>query len=377
MISHKQNQKFITLIYMLLGFAIVFVIGFLIVNKITVQIFGLPEKSIGLPHRIIYPFDLLIHGSDLTKASSIESNEVRFEIQTGESVNLICSRLEQSKLIPSAESLRVYLIYSGLDRQLKPGNFSLNTNMPPIEIAGAITNQNNTTVIFHILPGWRIDEIAESLATSGLNIDKQDFVNLAYNPPEELQKLLGLSEGQSLEGYLFPDKYEFARDISSRDFLNEVVFRFASDLDLGLLDSFSSNGLTIREAVILSSIIQREAIHEEELPLIASVFLNRLDAGMFLETDPTVQYGIGFDPSLNTWWKSPLTYADLEVDSLYNTYRYPGLPPGPICNPGLSALFAVAHPTETPYYFFRARCDESGWHNFAITFEEHLANGCP
>jgi UPF0755 protein len=113
------------------------------------------------------------------------------------------------------------------------------------------------------------------------------------------------------------------------------------------------------------------------MPLIASVFLNRLAAGMPLEADSTAQYALGYQEKTHTWWKNPLSLGDLQVDSPYNTYLYGGLPPGPISNPGLNALRAVAFPAQAEYYYFRAACDGSGEHNFAETFEEHLQNACP
>jgi UPF0755 protein len=112
------------------------------------------------------------------------------------------------------------------------------------------------------------------------------------------------------------------------------------------------------------------------MPAIASVFHNRLSAGMKLDTDPTVQYAIGWNSSQDTWWTNPLSSTDLQVDSPFNTYLVPGLPPAPISNPSLAALRAVAFPTDTPFYYFRARCDGSGLHSFAETFEEHVNNGC-
>jgi UPF0755 protein len=122
--------------------------------------------------------------------------------------------------------------------------------------------------------------------------------------------------------------------------------------------------------------VERESIDREEMPMIASVFLNRLEAGIKLEADSTVQYALGYNARHDSWWKSPLSSADLSIDSPYNTYRHPGLPPGPIANPGLDALRAVAFPARTPYYYFRAACDRSGKHVFAQTFDEHLANAC-
>ena len=128
--------------------------------------------------------------------------------------------------------------------------------------------------------------------------------------------------------------------------------------------------------MILASIVEREAVKDEEKPLIASVYLNRLKIGMKLDADPTVQYALGFDFTNGTWWKNPLSLNDLQFDSPFNTYIYAGLPPAPIANPGLNSLQAVAFPAETPYYFFRAKCDGSGFHFFSETFEEHVANGC-
>jgi UPF0755 protein len=107
------------------------------------------------------------------------------------------------------------------------------------------------------------------------------------------------------------------------------------------------------------------------------VFHNRLAAGMRLEADPTVQYAVGYDAASASWWKSPLTSADLAIDSPYNTYLYGGLPPGPIAAPGSAALQAVAFPSASNFYFFQAACDGSGVHVFATTYEEHLANNCP
>jgi UPF0755 protein len=140
---------------------------------------------------------------------------------------------------------------------------------------------------------------------------------------------------------------------------------------------FEEHGLTLQQAVTLASIVQREAMVAEERPMVASGFYNRLSIGMKLDSDPTVQYAIGFNEKQSSWWTNPLTLNDLNTVSAYNTYQNPGLPPGPISNPGLSALQAVAAPAESPYFYFRARCDNSGLHNFAVTFEEQIQNACP
>jgi len=146
---------------------------------------------------------------------------------------------------------------------------------------------------------------------------------------------------------------------------------------MNLRVEFERRGLSLAEAVTLASIVQREAVVEDERPLVASVFYNRLAAGMTLGSDPTVQYALGYNLAQSTWWTNPLSIDDLQVYSPYNTYQVTGLPPGPICSPAISSLQAVAYPADSPYYYFRALCDGSGRHAFAVTYDEHLQNACP
>jgi UPF0755 protein len=135
----------------------------------------------------------------------------------------------------------------------------------------------------------------------------------------------------------------------------------------------AAQGLTLYQVVTLASIVEREAVHDDERPIIASVYLNRLASGMKLDADPTTQYAIA---TADNWWP-PLNLDPRTVDHPYNTYVYEGLPPGPIANPGLSSINAVIYPVQTDYYFFRAKCDGSKYHNFSVTYEEHVAHGCP
>jgi len=151
---------------------------------------------------------------------------------------------------------------------------------------------------------------------------------------------------------------------------------FGQRVTPAIRDGIARQGLNLYQGLILASIVEREARIPEERPLIASVYLNRLKIGMKLDADPTVQYALGFQNDTGEWWKKPLLLADLDVDSPYNTYRYPSLPPGPIANPGLASIQAVAQPAQTDFLYFQAECDGSGRHRFARTFEEHAANSC-
>ena len=179
------------------------------------------------------------------------------------------------------------------------------------------------------------------------------------------------------EGFIFPDTYNFRRDVPLYELFNTFFANFEQNLSIEIRDGYALQGLDIFQAVTLASIVEKETVVAEEMPLIASVFLNRLAAGMPLESDPTVQYAIGYNPAQKTWWTNPLTSDDLQINSPYNTYQGNGLPPGPIANPGIDALRAVAFPAQSPYYYFRAACDGSGKHVFSETFQQHLNNACP
>ena len=375
----KRNNKGCATILLFLFLVIIgmaFILLFSIPKKVANEL-GQPGSSINLYQKVVLSLELVNEIDSLKTSLSSNRDELDFIVSEGESVQLICSRLERSDLIKDADILRLYLIYSGLDRQIRSGSFKLNPSMSPIEISKALTDLNKTSIPFSILPGWRLEEIAASLPTSGLSIDPQEFLLLAYSPSDDLRIKIDLPAGTSLEGYLYPDIYQVSRDISLQSLFDQFLGRFNSTLPTDLRSTLSKQGVSLHEAVTLASIVQREAVIREERPLVASVFYNRLEAGMFLETDPTVQYSLGYQESSSTWWKSPLFFKDLEVNSPYNTYQHPGLPPGPISNPDISSLVAVAYPAQTPYYYFRAKCDGSQLHNFAITFEEHLANECP
>ena len=173
---------------------------------------------------------------------------------------------------------------------------------------------------------------------------------------------------------MFPDTYQLPPSITA-DGLRDVLLRaFRDRVGNTLRDEAIAQGLTLYQAVTLASIIEREAVWRDEHAMIASVYRNRLDIGMKLEADPTVQYGI--QGTREGWWPQ-ITRADYrEVQSPYNTYLFGGLPPGPIASPGLSAVRAAISPAESGYFFFRAACDNSHYHNFAVTFEEHVGNAC-
>jgi UPF0755 protein len=344
--------------------------------RIAMEQFGPPGPALGLRQHIVYSFRLVSNQNALTRPLDPDGISRSFTVNLGETVTGIAYRLEDERFIRNADALRTYLIYAGLDTGVQAGRYELSPAMTTIEIAHALQDSTPEEVLFNILPGWRLEEVAAALPTSGLAVTSEAFLSIAYNPPAEI-----LPEGypalRSLEGFLLPGAYQIRRDITAGELAALFLTRFDESITPDLRNGFAAQGLNLQEAVILASIVQREAVVSEEQPLIASVFYNRLFVGMRLDSDPTVQYAVGYDPASGSWWKNPLTISDLRFDSRYNTYIYTGLPPGPICNPGIEALRSVAYPEQSGYYFFRAQCDGSGRHFFAVTYEEHLQNACP
>lgn len=339
--------------------------------------FGVASPKVGFLQRLELSTRLLSKEQKLTRPIDPNGSPLIFDIQPGESTYSITNRLRQSGFIQDDAALRDFLVYAGLDTSLQSGEFKLSPRMTAIEIAWALQDATPDEVTFRILPGWRLEEIAASLPTSGLEFSQDQFLAVTKNLPQQLEFSQQLPPGASLEGYLFPDSYRLMRKTSVMAFIDTALQNFQNKVDQDLQNGFSRQGLNLHQAVTLASMIQREAVIQDEMPIIASVFLNRLEAGMKLDSDPTVQFALGYDRKKGTWWKNPLSLDDLKVNSTFNTYLHPNLPPGPIANPGLSALQAVAFPAQTPYYYFRSACDESGAHAFAETFEQHKQNACP
>jgi len=337
------------------------------------RFYGPPAASLSQLQVVQYSARLLWYDGLLTQPRDPAGPEQDFTIQDGEPVIAIASRLEQRGIIRDVAAFRDYVAYTGLDTSIQAGFYSLSPAVSIVDIARRLQDATPAEVEFVILPGWRIEEIAASLPTSGLDITPEDFIRVASDPTG----LDFMSEARTNEGILFPDSYVLARETNAGQLISIVVRSFVLHLTHDLREGFARQGLSVYQGLILASIVEREAVMDEEKPLIASVYLNRLKAGIKLDADPTVQYALGYDLIRQTWWTNPLSAEDLKFNSHYNTYLYAGLPPGPISNPGLSALRAVAFPAESPYYYFRARCDDSGLHLFAETLDQQIQNECP
>lgn len=342
-----------------------------------VQSFGPPAFQVDPLETVFLSFQIVRSEPSLLRPLNPDGGAVEFTISLGEPASEVVRNLYAAQLIENPQSFLAYMRYKAYDTSIQAGTYTLSPAMSAVMIAQEIQDSSSQNVTFNILPGWRIEEIAAALPTSGLSISPEEFIAAAANPAGDFHFMRELPPGASLEGFLFPATYEFERSTQIKTFIHTIAANFDTQVTADIWQGFSRQGLSFYQGVTLASIIEREAVDDGEMPLIASVFHNRLVAGMKLDSDPTVQYALGFNSQQKSWWTNPLSFDDLEIASPYNTYRVAGLPPGPIANPGMAALEAAAFPAQTPYYYFRAMCDQSGRHNFSQTFEEHLQKACP
>lgn len=307
---------------------------------------------------------------------SNDPRPVHFVLREGQSAAAVGRDLESAGLVRSALGFRLVVQLSGLATHLEAGDYELSPSMPLNQVVSILAQGRMAGGLLTIPEGWRALEIADALQRDHVAA-REDFIRIVQHPNFPLPTFLqDLPAGSSLEGFLFPDSYRFRPDSPADHVVKTMVEDFGNHLSPDLEAGFRVNGLTVYQAVTLASIVEREAVVPSERPIIASVYLNRLKRGMRLQADPTVQYAlVPADGSLDPpwgYWKTALSLADLKTASPYNTYAVAGLPPGPICNPGLASLEAVAHPATTDYLYFVARPDRT--HVFARTLEEHEQN---
>jgi UPF0755 protein len=292
--------------------------------------------------------------------------EVTVLIESGTGAGRILNLLEEEGVLRDAALSRRYLIHVLGDPPLKAGEYRFTE---PLNVPAVLDKLIRGEVLTHpvtVLEGLSWEETAALLAAAGFG-DESAF-RAAIERPAAIAELDPAAE--NLEGYLFPDTYHFARGTSEEAIIAKMVATFRRHYRDTLEGIFSGEGKvrTVRQLVTLASIVEKEALLDEERPIIAGVYANRLRQGIGLYADPTVIYAL----KLAGRWDGNLRRADLAMDSPYNTYRYPGLPPGPIASPGLASLVAAAQPAAVDYLYFVSRND--GSHVFARTLAEHNRN---
>ncbi len=339
---------------------------------------GDAAPSLDPAQRLALAAYLTVRDADLARTAGSDPTPVNFTVAPGETAAAVAQRLAAQKLVFDSSLLGYYMHYRGLDQKIEAGDFVLRQTMTLKEVAHALTDATARQVSIRISEGWRLGQIVQMLsANPDLSVSEQAFMAIAGpggQPPAGYGFLTGRPAGASLEGYLFPDTYMVSPRATAADVINKVLANFEAHLPPDYQAAIAQEHLDLYQAVTIASLIEREAVVDDERPQIAAVILNRLAAGQPLEIDATVQYVVG---TPDNWWPH-LTGLDFRsIDNPYNTYVVKGLPAGPIANPGLSSLLAVAHPAASTYLYYRALCDGSGRHVFANTYQEHLANACP
>jgi UPF0755 protein len=303
------------------------------------------------------------------------SGTVTVTIGKGENARSIGSKLQQAGVIRSASWFRMLAEIEGIQNDLAAGSYTFQPDSDTQAVLDRVkVGILEPQILVTIPEGLRIEQIADLLEKKGV-YQAQPLLDAMRSGSFNDDLLKDRPEGTTLEGYIFPDTYYFPAKTNPTQVINGMLKALDDRFDPDLRAAIQAEGLTDYQALTLASIVEREAQVPSERPIIASVFLNRLKKQMPLQADPTVQFAVTQDPASvtsNGWWKRDLTVDDLKIQSPYNTYVSPGLPPGPICNPGRDAIAAVAHPAQTDYLFFVAKGD--GSHAFASTLAEHNAN---
>jgi UPF0755 protein len=296
----------------------------------------------------------------LTPAPTLAEGPRTVEIPPHLGVREVAERLAESELIRSRLAFVALATVSGSARRLKAGEYEIPKDASPLTILALLASGR---VVQHpvLLPeGGTVAELARILE-SGRLASEAEVLGVARDPAVIAR--LGI-QAPSLEGYLFPDTYHVVRGMTVEEMLTRMVQRLRTKLTPEIVAQAEARGLTIHQLLTLASIIEREAVVPDEMPLISAVFWNRLKRDMPLQADPTVQYAVGKE-------RRALTRADLQVEDPFNTYRRPGLPPGPIASPGLAAIDATLRPAAVNYLYFVAMDDRR--HVFSSTVEAHNA----
>ncbi|RJO59484.1 endolytic transglycosylase MltG [Candidatus Parcubacteria bacterium] len=305
-------------------------------------------------------------------ASGNFSENQEFQVTAGQGARQIASALAEKGFIGSELAFKIETTLQGVRSDFKAGTFALPARSSIRQIIEILTNlPKPDEVQVLIREGLTAKEIGSVLEQAGV-MPANDFINLASSndsraiaPERTYEFLVDKPTTASLEGFLFPDTYRFFKKAEPAHVLKKFLDNFEQKVSSELLAAIQAGGHTIYDGIILASIVDKEVRTDTDRKLAAGIFWKRLKIGMALQSDATVNYITG---------KNVLqpTNADISVDSLYNTYKYPGLPPGPIGNPSLSAIRAVAYPQDSEYLYFLTKPD--GTTVFSKTFEEHLAN---
>jgi len=292
----------------------------------------------------------------------VGADPIEMTIEKGSSVHAIGRLLAARHVVPSSAVFVAWVKYCGEEKKIQAGKYVFFSGEGIISAAQKLQHAVAIDVSVTIPEGLTIEQTA-SIISLALQIDSAEFVRQCKDTAIARQCHV---EAPTLEGYLFPDTYRFPPDVTIEGILACMTLHFVEKLKTlpPLSDTAMQFRLTPHEYVILASVVEREAALASERPHISSVFHNRLEKHMPLGADPTIRYAL-------KKWNGPLLVSELAKDTPYNTRKYAGLPPGPICSPGLASLAAAMAPAQTKDLYFVAKWDGTGAHDFSMTNEEH------
>jgi len=291
-------------------------------------------------------------------------DEVFVPLPSGLGVGAIARRLADAGVVPDTVTFRLGVRLMHLDRRLEAGEYRFSAAASPVEVADRIARGDVYTRSVTFPEGLTVSEMAAVFARSGLG-SAEEFEAAAANA-----SLAGetIPSARSLEGLLFPSTYSLSRNAGAEGMVSAMLAQFGREFDDDLRAAAAARKMSLLDVVTLASIIEKESARPDERPIISAVYHNRLRIGMPLQCDPTVIYAL----MQAGRWTGNLRKPDLQMDSRYNTYRYAGLPPGPIASPGREALEAAVHPADVRFLYFVSRND--GSHAFASSLAEHSRN---
>jgi UPF0755 protein len=294
------------------------------------------------------------------------SETVIFNIEKGEGNKLIGENLARQNLISGKYYFYFYMWSRGLSGKIFPDTYELSGRMTIPEIASVITSEQDKTKKITFPEGWGAKQMAERLTANELPGD--DFLKIVKNPEALKAGYLFLADPKikTLEGYLFPDTYFFDKDIDGEEIVRKMLGIFNTKITSEMLSDAAKNKRSLNDIIIMASIIENEVKTDEDRALVSGLYWGRLKIGQPLQSDITLAYVLGEK-------KKQYSFSDTRTVSPYNTYLNKGLPPGPICNPGLSAIHAAIYPESSEYNYYLSD-PETGKTIFSKTFPEHVAN---
>lgn len=301
------------------------------------------------------------------RAPESQGRDVTFEILPGQSVNTISAHLKEKGLIRSSFAFETFVWLAKAEEKMQAGTYHFSTHDDLFKLANTlITGAGRVADRATFIEGWTLKQYRAYLINRGMS--GTEFDNLTAHPKQwvEAYPFVGsLPSNVDLEGYLFPDTYAIGSDRAVRPLIVKMLDTFERKVVQGLSDAFTAQDHSLHEVITIASILEREVRDTADRKKVADIFYRRIEEGIALQSDATVAYATGSK-------RSQATAEDLKVDSLYNTYKYKGLPPGPIGNPGFDAIEAALQSTPNEYWYFLT--DANGGVHYAKTFAEHKQN---